>query len=215
MATATYTALLTRIADMAARSDIDTLIPDWIGDFEAKANRWMRERRMQGRSTASVNAEFSELPTDYAETISLSLATTTETWKIDAVPPAVLESYALEDVTGRPRLYAVVGTELRFFPVPDQAYTATLNYFTKLDALSGSQATNWLLTDAPDAYVQGVMAGFHEWDQNYPASDRAMAKAEQIFTELMMARRTPSDRLRVDPAMQSTRRLGYDINTDI
>jgi len=213
VATTTYTALLTRIADQAVRGDIDALIPDWIGDFEAKANRWMRERRMQVRDTASISDEFSAVPADYAEAMTISLTDGVTTWELVPAAPETMENYAQQAQTGRPRFFAIVGPEVRYYPAPDAAYTATFNYFSKLEAISGSNATNWLLTDAPDAYVQGVMAGFHEWDQNFPASDRAMAKAEQIFTELMMARRTPVGPLRTEVA-QVQRPRSYSIYRD-
>lgn len=212
MATDTYTALVARVASIANRSDLGTKVDDWIGDFEAKANRWMRERRMQARSTATITDEFSTLPADYAEAMTISLTDGANTWELTPTPPEVMETYAQTQQTGQPRFYGIVGTEIRYYPVPSASYTATFNYYQKLEAISGSNATNWLLTDAPDVYVQGVMAGYHEWDKDYSSSDRAFARAEQIFQELLMARRTPVGPLRNDEITTlAPRRTGFNV----
>ena len=42
-------------------------------------------------------------------------------------------------------------------PSPDATYSLILNYYQKIPALSGSQATNWLLTDHPDVYLFGSL----------------------------------------------------------
>ena len=48
-------------------------------------------------------------------------------------------------------------------PVPDGAYTTTLFYYQEIPALTASNTTNWLLTDAPDLYVYGTCMELQPW----------------------------------------------------
>ena len=71
---------------------------------------------------------------------------------------------AANDAASRPRVYAITGTsagrEFEHYPTPDQAYEGTLTFYGKPDALgSGSPAvtTNWILDEAPDAYLYGTL----------------------------------------------------------
>jgi len=61
------------------------------------------------------------------------------------------------DQSGRPRLYANVGHEIEVFPTPDTEYQMQLMYFGKTPALSATNTYNWLLQDAPDAYLYGAL----------------------------------------------------------
>ena len=61
------------------------------------------------------------------------------------------------DQSGRPRFYANVGNEIEVFPTPDTEYTMQLMYYGKTPALSASNTYNWLLQDAPDAYLYGAL----------------------------------------------------------
>jgi hypothetical protein len=59
--------------------------------------------------------------------------------------------------TGKPKFYNVSGSYVRFAPAPDATYTGTLTSYVLVPALSGSNASNWVLTSHPDAYMYGAM----------------------------------------------------------
>ena len=58
---------------------------------------------------------------------------------------------------GIPKYFTIIGNQIRVSPSPDATYTAELVYFAKLDKLSDSVTTNWLLTSSPDAYLYGAL----------------------------------------------------------
>jgi hypothetical protein len=58
---------------------------------------------------------------------------------------------------GKPLYFGIVGGQIRVLPVPDSTYTAELTYYAKLSKLSSTNATNWLLTQAPDVYLYGAL----------------------------------------------------------
>ena len=64
---------------------------------------------------------------------------------------------ARSDTAGRPTHYALTAEELEVFPTPDDTYEASLVYYGRIAALSDSNTVNWLLTEAPDAYLYGAL----------------------------------------------------------
>jgi hypothetical protein len=61
------------------------------------------------------------------------------------------------NVAGKPRFYYINANELEFYPTPDQAYTMTMLYYAKLDALSDDVASTWLLIQYPDVYLYACL----------------------------------------------------------
>ena len=64
------------------------------------------------------------------------------------------------NATYEPRYYAITAGEIEVFPVPDGTYSTELYYYAKIDALSDSNTSNWLLEYFPDAYLYGALVAF-------------------------------------------------------
>jgi hypothetical protein len=61
------------------------------------------------------------------------------------------------DLVGRPTNYAITGGSIELYPTPDDTYAASLVYYGRTPALSDTNTANWLLTEAPDAYLYGSL----------------------------------------------------------
>jgi hypothetical protein len=133
-------------------------VPTFIALAEADMQRKLRHWRMETRSTAQLDTQFSAIPADWVETIRFYL-TTGETSRLELISQAEMidRKQADSNVTGRPYYYAMTGAQFELYPVPDGLYTGELLYFGKIPALSDSATTNWLLTNAPDAYLYGAL----------------------------------------------------------
>ena len=59
MALTTYAELKTAIGDFLNRDDLTSVAPDFITLAEADINRRVRHWRMEGRSTAQIDTQFS------------------------------------------------------------------------------------------------------------------------------------------------------------
>jgi len=98
------------------------------------------------------------LPGDFLETKSLKLNTNPITAlqfeTVDALDVMKSTQYLS---SGRPKYFSIVGGQIRVLPVPDGSYTGELTYYAKLTKLSSTNATNWLLTQAPDVYLYGAL----------------------------------------------------------
>jgi hypothetical protein len=158
MALTTYTELKSSLADWLNRQDLTSTIPDFISLAEAQAERQLRTRQMIVRATATIETEYGALPGDFLETKSLKLNTNPITaLQFDTVDAMDFLKSTRYLSSGQPKLFSIVGAQIRVLPVPDTAYTAELIYYAKLSKLSSTNATNWLLTQAPDVYLYGSL----------------------------------------------------------
>lgn len=190
MAISTYTELKSAVADWLNRDDLTSVIPTFISLAEAGMERVLRTRKMLVRSTAPLDTQYSAVPADFLEIRSMKL---TSTSPIQPMFAETIESLDDRDATdsapGRPMYFSVVGNQIRVHPTPDATYTAELAYYAKLDKLSDSVSTNWILSQHPDAYLYGALLQASPylkddertavWSNLYVASIEAMRTADE------------------------------------
>jgi hypothetical protein len=154
MSITSYTTLKSTIADYLNRSDLTSIIPTFISLAEANFQRNVKHWKMHKRAEATLDTEFTAVPSDYLEAIR---------WHIITAPPSVIEyaspveimnaKTANNDASGRPTLFSVVNQQFQVHPKPNQNYSSELLYYSRIPILSDSNATNWLLDDHPDLYL--------------------------------------------------------------
>jgi hypothetical protein len=167
MAVTTYTNLVAAVVEYLARDQDTTLtarIPDFITLCEAKLNRILHHPRMEKRSTSSVDTgndepEFITLPTDFQSMRRVRLSGVAGKPRLEYMAQSQLEDYryTTDDVPGQPAYYTIMGDEMELAPTPGEDYAIEMVYRANLAALSGSNATNWLIDLAPDVYLYGVL----------------------------------------------------------
>lgn len=155
---ADYAELQTSIADFLLRDDLTAAIPTFIRLCEARIDRELTHWRQERRSTATLDVQYSTIPTDFLRPIRLQLL---DTYTGEIAPISTSQMLQMRqdrnDRPGRPEYYALTGGALELFPTPDDSYTASLVYYGRVPALSVSNTTNWLLTEAPDVYLYGAL----------------------------------------------------------
>ena len=188
MAISTYTDLKTSIASWLNRDDLTSVIPDFISLAEAGINRDLRHYKMIERADATLDSRYVQLPADWMETVRFSI-TSGNTYRLELVSRDDMLEYRQKtaDASGRPRFYANIGDTIEVFPTPDADYTMQLQYYAKTPALSDSNASNWLLLDAPDVYLYGTLiqsapylqddARTQTWAALYAAALQSLQKA--------------------------------------
>ena len=188
MAISTYTELKTSIASWLNRDDLTSVIPDFISLAEAGINRDLRHYKMIERADATLDSRYVQLPADWMETVRFSI-TSGDTYRLELVSRDDMLEYRQKtaDTSGRPRFYANIGDTIEVFPTPDADYTMQLQYYAKTPALSDSNASNWLLLDAPDVYLYGTLiqsapylqddARTQTWAALYAAALQSLQKA--------------------------------------
>ena len=154
----TYGELKTNIANFLNRSDLTGQLDFFIDATEAEFNRRLRTKDMIKRATATADAQYMSLPTDWLEAINVEI-TSNDFRPLFQQSIESLDVYrkANNNITGQPIYYAIVDNTLELAPTPDTSYTLQLTYYGTLDALSDSNTTNFISTDHPDAYLYGAL----------------------------------------------------------
>ena len=162
MALSTYGELKTSIANWGARSDLTSLIPDFVALTHKQIMRDLRGHlRLQKRNTAFViDGEYVAVPVDFLELISLEINTSPPT-PVNFLPNDTLSGAYAE--SGTPKFVTLVGattpgTEtFRFAPAPSDSTTATIEYYSNVQFFPNDSTTNWILADHPDLYLKGSL----------------------------------------------------------
>lgn len=187
-----YTTLQAAVQDwLWNRADVTSaLVQTWIALAEAQMNRRLRSRLKTAVNSAfSIGAEFVNVPADFAGAVSIKIQSDPTVELSNKMPDGIANLWSersSSDTTGKPFAYAVVGSQFQFFRVPDQTYTATLIYRQQIPPLA-SNATNWLLTNHPDAYLYGTLLQSAPWlknDERVPLWENAFG---QILDDIMDA----------------------------
>lgn len=154
MAFTSYSDLKTTIANYLARSDLTSVIPDFIRLAEERLRRDLRIRQMLVVATASTTGGDSTvgLPTDFLEMRDIHVNTNPITSLSYEAPNAFYASSRATE-SGLPKTYTVLASELQFSPIPDSAYTVQMLYYAKPPLLSDSNASNVFLANCPDALL--------------------------------------------------------------
>lgn len=164
-----YSTLKTAISDWLQKgSQYDVQIPNFIQLAESDILRNLRLQVTETRAdlTLATASRYTTLPADFLEMrrihIETSPAHRIEHRSIDQI----MENY--ESTAGKPDFYAIIGSEIEFNRIPDQAYTAKITYHKKLTALSDSNTTNALLTAYPNIYLYASLLAaqpYTEYDE--------------------------------------------------
>ena len=185
MALSTFTELKAALADWLDRTDLTSQIVDFITLAEAEFNRTLLVPEREDAVTSSASSATITLPTDFYALRSIY---------IDSDPKVFLQQMSFAELrttysasaTGKPQNFALQsGNELVLAPSPDATYSLILNYYKTIPALSGSVATNWLLTSHPDIYLFGSLAQAGDFLADDPRIPLWRGKLSQASAELM------------------------------
>lgn len=208
-----YSTLVTSIAAVLHRSDLNNDIPGFVDLCEADMNRRLKVGDSEASTTLTLPTTGSvALPTGFTKMRRLRLYDGSVYYDLTE---AALAPSEYDGVTqGRPLVVSIVGSNIVSRPLPTQSYTLYIDYYAKFTALSGT-STNWILTSHPDAYLYGSLlhsAPFlgqdlriQTWNQAYEKAIRGINRAdfEKRFSQL----KTRSD-------MEGLNSPGrFDINT--
>jgi len=179
MSLSSYSELLDTIESWLNAPAVAQDIPTFVTLAEAQANRDIRHSRMEQRSTATLDSQYSSLPTDWLETLSLSL----DNQRLEYVSrDNILEMAEKTNAhTGVTKYYTLVGGELEFYPRPATDSTMTLIYRQKIPTLSADQPTNWLLQTFPEVYLYGSL--LHS--APYLQEDARVAMWVQLYSQVV------------------------------
>lgn len=171
--TADYQGLCNKIADTLNRQDLTTVIPDFVFLATSTIQRDIARTKHplgMNRAIADVECNYAPLPTDYVSLYQLMRQDTQKPLEYITpdqsktilsqgwIPPG--PSVLPPDITnsinsGAPTYFTIIGRTLRLFPPPNSSAILQLEiwYYARLEALTTTNTTNWVLTRYPDLYL--------------------------------------------------------------
>jgi hypothetical protein len=157
MALSTYSELQATVANYLNRDDLTTLIPTFITLTENRLNRELRVRANMVRATTTTTAgqAFYDLPTDLIELRNITYDNNSQSHALRYLSPESVSREYGTVLSGQPRAYTNLGNDLKLTPVPDAAYTISINYYSQLRSLGDSVPTNDVLAEYPSLYLYG------------------------------------------------------------
>ena len=158
MAISTYSELNTAVANWLDRDDLTLRIPEFVTLAEAKFNRTLRLRSMEAKYTADTVAGQRNLalPTGYIQMRNFQVNTSPLT-TLSYVTPEIYDRLWGGSTLGIPKFYTILANEVSFGPIPASVVEVEMLFYKNFTNLSSTVATNWLITNAPDAYLYGSM----------------------------------------------------------
>lgn len=191
MALTSYSDLQTTIGNYLGRSDLTSVIPDFIRLAEVRLQRELRIRQMLKSATATIAADDPRiaLPSDFLEIRDLVLQGNPRT-PLTYVSPSVFSRDTRADDTGRPVFYTTLAAEFQFAPVADKEYTAEMLYYAKPAFLSDSNTSNVFLANVPDLLLYGSLAEA----EPYLINDERLRTWSALYDRGLTAANTSSER---------------------
>ncbi len=205
----TYTDLKTAIANLLDRTDLAVEIPLWIQLMEKSPGmRKLRHYKMEIKEfgAGSQDDPVVRLPTGWLEARNIEVDGRQVTYQSPDVVDRLRDIAALPgnipspvDADYVPQHFTYRDSHLLIYPTPPEDFTVTLEYYQEIPPLADAvNGINWLITEAPGAYLYG--AAIHS--APHLRDDPRIATWEKLFiTELLVLQDTSTD------AMQSGSRI--------
>ena len=190
MSLSTYSDLQTSIANYLARSDLTSIIPDFITLAENRLRRELRIRQMlKSVTTATVASDATvELPSDFLEVRDFVVQTNPLT-PLSYSSPSSLSNDPRASQVGVPKSYTILANDFLLSPVPDGVYTARLLYYAAPAYLSGANTSNVFLNVAPDGLLYGALveaepylmndARINTWGSMYDRAISSLTRSDE------------------------------------
>jgi hypothetical protein len=157
-------------------------VPKWILFAESWFNRELRTPEMEQTTTFSADAEDLPLPSDYLAMRAIYQETDPDLALNGMSPDQLRRDFGGQ--AGIPQGYAIVGGGIRFGPVPERELLYTMDYFARIENLSVTAPSNWLLEQAPDLYLFAALFYGYTWAGNPERAAEAQGLAVAILERL-------------------------------
>lgn len=171
MAIGTYAELGTAVTSFSKRTDLAGDIDTFIALAEEAIYNGIgaiTPLRVSGMVT-STGTGLPTVPTDFLEAIRLTTTQSGETTVVTYLPPQNLA--VLQGDYSSSLFFTVIGDQIETWPTIS---SYTLHYYKRFATLSGSNTTNWILTNAPGIYLHGCLMALYKMTRDTNGEQAAM-----------------------------------------
>jgi hypothetical protein len=157
-------------------------VPKWILFAESWFNRELRTPEMEQSYTFTADAEDMPLPSDYLAMRAIYQETEPDLPLNGMSPDQLRRDFG--GYSGTPQAYAIVGGGIRFAPVPERELLYTMDYFGRIENLSVTAPSNWVLQTAPELYLFAALFFGYTWAKNKEDAAESLNLATGILDRL-------------------------------
>lgn len=196
MAFSNYADLKSRIANWLNRTALVDRIPEFItlahsrihyGSLEAPfQSEPLRIRAMESSVSTTLSEQYTQLPDRFLQARRLFLSGD-PVRKLDPISTEQFWDTWVSSQTGTPKQFTIEGENILVGPTPDSSYSAYLLYYAAFEAFSDETDTNWLLLNAPGAYLWGALIEAYAFSRNIEQQENAHKKFVGIINSLNLA----------------------------
>lgn len=176
MSIATYAQLKTAVASWVNRTDLTSIIPDFVSLAEASIRRDIRARDQLTDYTATLASEAATLPSDLLEIRHVKATVSGYPKVLDFVAESI---YDTQPEAAEPTFYTVAGNTIKV----QGGSACVISYWAKYDAFSADADTNWLLTNSPDVYLFACLVEANDYLRDDVARDRNLDRYKRAAAE--------------------------------
>ncbi len=148
-----YDGLQSLISKLLDRADLDGYIPAWIKLSESAMSRSLEVRLMDEYVQFNPINGQSALPSNFSKLTNIEISGTEQI--MTYVSPSYLDG--MFEYSDTAQLYTIQGDQIIFYPCPSDDTIFEMRYRSRIEALSDTNTTNWLLEKHPDAYLYGAL----------------------------------------------------------
>jgi hypothetical protein len=157
MALTNYNAFVSTVESYLARTDLTSVIPDFVQMAQLRMSRDLRTERMLKVATTSPTDNKVAFPSDFLELREMHF---------QGNPPILLEFQTPDlffrngqtTLSGRSHYFTMLGTEFQFAPSQDSSYTIQILYYAQPTFISSTVSSNLYLAYYPDALLYATLA---------------------------------------------------------
>lgn len=181
----TFSELKTKVTDWMNRTDLDSVVGDFINLAIHKTEREANFNCMMKIETGTITTDLIPAPTNYQQVKSLMTTVNSQQIYMNKLTyPALLASYPYGSTsTGSPEAFAYKpsASTLVIRPYPDTSYDYELVYWATTQDLTADSDTNWWLLNAWELIMYGALTEAC----NYISDDERMVMWKQRYTETL------------------------------
>jgi hypothetical protein len=172
MAITSYATLKTAIEAWSHRSDLAAVVDDFIDITESRLNRELRVSQQETVTTLTAVAGLIDLPADFLAIRTVSI-NSNPVRELHYVSPAEFDKLNSTEV----RQYTIVGDKIKLNVAG--AADVVVTYYARIEALSDTVATNWVLGTHPEAYLYGCLSEVFK----YSMDEEQAAKYAGLYSQ--------------------------------
>ena len=167
MAFTNYTTFVSTVESYLARTDLTTVIPDFIQMAQLRMSRDLRTEAMLKVATTTPSDNKVAFPSDFLELREMHF---------EGNPPIILEFQSPDlffrngqtSLSGRSHYFTMLGTEFQFAPSQNSDYTIQILYYAQPTFISSTTSSNLYLAYYPDALLYATLAEAEPYLMNDP-----------------------------------------------